>query len=567
MSRPTLTGPRLTTLLSLVLGVFGAAWILLHSPDADAWLARPAPDGIVAARRRDDRQREQNMLRRMDSNEGFRAPLSPPVALYNANLTDRVGDYIVSVRRTRALNYTWDDNPPLGYLPVTPAPIYLSIQVMSARPDALRRLISIARGLTVTDSDGQRLTPELSQEFAFPNGRGCRLRLPPGKPAFLRRVDGLLTLMPAAPRHTTEKTPKKDADPTSLPFHIVNVPLPWTSHIYGIASATVLDEQTAAGLGLRMPRLPLPSGTAPIGARQPSPVPPVRLITGARVEAALRHLPRAAFDAPDLPLTNRLVIEPNAPCNVLLRLASGADSADLRPLCVSCGLTVKPADDGELVTTLRLQTGVNRPLEQTFSVWDDCPMIAAVPVRLLCPDQAHLEWAQSSRWALVYLHMFSDNTPRYAIGESATPRRFLAAPSTRGGALSGRLSANGEGIGPASATLSLARLRADGQEDGAEEAVEISLNDEGRFALPNVAAGRYRLALGDVRPDVGRLSRKPDFASYLKHRWQITSPVPEPVTQEASVGPGEHKELLPWSYHNPVHPVRVQERSNQRSNP
>lgn len=561
VSRPTLTGPRLTTLLSLVLGVFGAAWILLHSPNADAWLARPVPDGLVAARRRDDRQREQNMLRRMEANESFRAPLTPPVALYTANLTDRVGDYIVSARRTRTLNYTWDDNPPLGYLPVTPAPVYLSIQVMSARPDALRRILSIAKGLTVTDSDGQRLTPELSQEFAFPNGRGCRLRLPPCKAAFLRRVDGLLTLTPAAPQHTTEHNPDKDVDLTSLPFHIVNVPLPWTSHMYGMASAAVLDEQTAAGLGLQMPRLPLPSRAVSAGAVQPPPAPPARLIAGARVEAVLRHLPRAAFDAPDLPLTNRLVIQPDAPCNVLLRLVSGADSAGLRPLLLSCGLTIKPAGDGELVTTLRLQAGVNGPLEQTFSVWDDRPVIVAVPLRLLCPDQAHSTWAQSSRWALVYLHLFSDDTPRYVTGESATPRRFLAAPSTRGGALAGRLVANGEGIGPGSATLSLARLRADGQADGTEEAVQISLNDEGRFALPNVAAGRYRLALGDVRPDVGRLGGKPEFTSYLKHRWRITSPVPEPVMQETSVGPGEHKELTPWSYHNPAHSVQVQEQS------
>ena len=159
----------------------------------------------------------------------------------------------------------------------------------------------------------------------------------------------------------------------------------------------------------------------------------------------------------------------------------------------------------------------------------------------------------------MYLHLFSDDTPRYVTAESATPRRFLAAPSTRGGALSGRLVANGEGVGPGTAQVSLARLAGDGQADGAEEALEVSLNDEGRFALPNVAAGRYRLTLGDVRPDVGRLGGKPEFASYLKHRWHIASPVPEPVVQEANVGPGEHKELPPWSYHNSARSVAVQE--------
>lgn len=432
-------------------------------------------------------------------------PFAEPIFI--ANLTSRVGGYIVSVRRVNSYGCPFDANPAAASenaSATTTGPITLSIQAMSAtQGEDVSEIKSLADGLTVTDSAGNRLLPLASKEFQFPHGFGCILQLPSSfhNVHYLKSVDGHITGFP-----------RQDGI-MSLDFHLMNVPVPWYPHVFGLIGAMIGESKSG-----------------------------VTQIRGAEVETLLKSMSQTAFESSELKIPNRIVLAQDVFSSIRLPVEPSQRDSSLTSKAIYLRLLPHLTTDGEMLVKYNLSSvGYVSPLQQTI-VWDNEPVLLRVPAKGL------IEGASSKSQVLIYLHLYLQKIRPEKYYSSPTPWQLLAHKGERGGAVSGQVLTEKGSFGMGFADLRLARLSPEKQIMGKVQTMRMGLDNSGHFSISNLQAGQYQLTLKQVIPYKSDPVITRGFADYLIHKFGLQDPWLSNASQTIEVRAGERTEIENWTY-------------------
>ncbi len=565
------SGQQRVTFLSLAGGAFGAACILLHSPRMAQVLAPvtlPVPGSAGSAAGNSGSEFGRHDRQGMDAG---RQPL------YMANLACQTGDYIVSARRVRSTSYVYDTNPPYGTNTAIAEPLRLSLQVMSTRSGQMQMFDHLSADVTVMDNTGQRLAIlEAGREFSFPKGLGyvVSLSAPSQSAAYVSRINGVVHLVADNPAGNAALRPTlasssvmpgsaptlASGSVTDLPFHIENVPLPWKLRIFGMAGAAIVKGDTARTLKLVSEPLVLEPGAASKPAIKP------KMLKGEPMEAVLRRLPPSAFRTPlRPPQPNLLALTPDTP-NVLRLYApivstpANPQNAPLQSLTLTCVLTPHVCPNGKIQAGIQLTGANSTPLHANAAVWDNEPFLLALPARALYPGQG------ADTTLVLYLDLHLDNYPPESLFNAPLPKTLRSRKGERGGALSGQITTSKGAFGLATATLNITRRNEIGEATEKDEVngksskkekgkaentparIEVAIDKNGRFALSNMAAGAYHIALEEVKPYLSPALAPTTLAKFLSQRMGIRQARADRDAQEVVIKVGGRAELSPWVF-------------------
>ncbi|HZP82011.1 MAG TPA: hypothetical protein VFB21_10260 [Chthonomonadaceae bacterium] len=479
----------------------------------------------------------------------------PPEPRYVANLVGTTGAYIVSVRQVLS-----DGRG--GYLYFNPAPeqlqrrtqlpdIVLSMQVMSASDAAMARVADFASDLVVYDDTGHRLdVMDTHRIVRFSHGcsRMIRLKAPAPNARFLKRIEGGITLgapgVPPTARLAEETLLRKGAGspvrapggpvvPVSLrqvekgpglKFQIENVPLPMTTHVYGVAAARFLDTATAARVG------------AEGGGNE------IQILTGTRAKELRGLFPPFTEEPGPLHLPTRLILVPEATNRFQVPIPA-LSSGGSEPPALQCTLTPRLGPDGEIaLKASAAQQGAGGPAaEIALSAWDNAPFLLVIPAKHPAIR------ATANRPLALWLHLFLDMPPPERLGVGQAPVPFPAVKGERGGALVGQLKAGGEPLGLGVINVRVTRLDEHGTPQGKPLTVETTLDSEGKWGFANLSPGRYRVQLLEVQPYLSQATTASSLPNYLRRRFGVKTFGWQNETQEnVIVRAGGQTRLLPW---------------------
>lgn len=487
---------------------------------------------------------------------GFRGSLEPPAEpRYVANLVGTAGEYIVSVRQVltdgRGGHLYFNPSPEqLQHREELPG-IILSMQVMSASGAAMEKVADFASDLTVVDDTGQRLeVKDVHRIIRFSHGcnRMIRLKSPAPNARFLKRIEGSIALgaagSPPGTRLAEDASLRKEAGGTAresdepvepvslrqvakgsgLKFRIENVPLPMTSHVYGVAAARFLDKATAARIG------------AEGGGSE------IQLLTGTRAKELSHLFPPFTEEPGPLHLPTRLILVPGESNRFLVPIPAPSSGSSVPP-ALQCTLTPRLGPDGEIAlkASAAQQGAAGSPIETALTAWDNAPFL------LVIPAQNPAIRATGNRPLALWLHLFLEMPPPDHLGVGLTSVPFPAVKGERGGALVGQLKAGGEPLGLGVVNIKVTRLDEHGTPQGEPVTVDTPLDTEGEWSFANLSPGRYRVQLLDAQPYLSQVTEASSLPNYLRRRFGVKTFGWQNETQEnVVVRAGGQTRLLPW---------------------
>ena len=444
------------------------------------------------------RRAEQNGPRRTPSatqtRRGTAAPSMPPalvpdVALIGrslasggqprliANLADRAGDVVVSVRQI----YASDRVRNLFEERVTPGPVgpwQLVLQTNSASTGATSSEVVLdINSVRATDSRGSAMHPieapaSLNGPAPVPNGRTYTVFMSAPAPQATSIAEIAGVLLGQGGR----------ADARSTPFTIRNVPLPNALRLFG----EVTPYELAAPARGRALRSGLLLGDAMEDA-----------LRGARMDASSSGLPYL-----------RLILPVGSPT------ALNAVLPDRAPQIT---ITVQPEPNGTI-----LAEGTIGNIRWRQRLWDREPFLLVVQSKAT-PGPLGLQLNVSRSNENVIL--------------PAARAVFPTQGREAAGSIVVRFRVGSRPIGPGSVAVTLSRF--DGTGWSAEETTEAPLRANGEAVIGNLRPGRYRVRFHPERLSPMGAVRGVNITEYLRDRYGLESARWSPeVGQEITVMPG-----------------------------
>lgn len=459
-------------------------------------------------------------------------PRPAPVPRYYANLATDVGDYVVSVRQviTDYSSYNLFLAPAGQHSLLTDHSFALSIQVLAKNADAFRRIRDYAVNLTAVDDQGDVHPCDLRYDsVSFPNGlaRLVHFHGVDVRTRYLKELTGEILLSDAdSGRQSLDQSRPPGgsgardaaADPTvqRLKFAISNVPLPMNPLVYGVTAARYVTKKEAQAAGVAGPTS---------GQR-------CAVLTGDRMAGLRRLFPPYVEEPEPLKLPSRLIMIPDVPNRLNLGAVGGKQAAT-----VKCALTPRIGEDGDIRCGVDV-TGPNglERVRTDVDLWDREQAIVVLPA----PGM------QGKTLLALLLHLYLDvqSSPP---ADSFRVNPFLARSGDRGGVIVGEVHVRNRALRGGVVQLEVARTDERGRIPGESAVLEIAIDRDGGWELPNLAAGHYDIKLRGLLPSATRFGNTRSPLGYMRHRFGFKQPAwNRSGLEHVALKAGGLVRLAPW---------------------
>ena len=514
-------------------------------------------------------------------------PPPSPRSRYVANLATETDDYTISVRQVMCdeKNLYPGSSFPNRFMGRQDRSrqqdrMLISMQILAHTPSALARIEEFAPKITAVEESGRRLESfDTGQPVHFENGVARRYFLPvPSKEGYvLRSVEGEVLLQPLDATKDASASNAASAEskslPTRLTFRIENIPMARAPLIYGEVDSVLVDADTALHLAqtphsetIATTRCLRSKSALSLDAQMPPRVPaiaPLRVTNTLILQQSVSNtflVPRARYELKQSLDGNgkpkHLAFDKRGKSEPAAKNADGTGEV-VEPLRLTLTADIEQNGEIPLHLTFADRQGKQQSVQLQVSAWDDEPMLLLLPPfeasgaseaqnRAVNGRNKNLNGSRNSgqMWTALRLHLKFDEPDAAGILAGSHVNPFTAVAGQRGGELSGSIAITDEPLRSGSIKLKVTPL---GTNAKPAEIVALMLDADGAWSLPNLAPGRYSVALDMAMPRMNPMYRSGSWESYVLRRFGIGHPRWQTAPQaDLEIAPGGHFTVKTW---------------------